>query len=288
MTAFHDEIKPEKGKIPFLAHAILYVPEPWEPLLLKGLHDARSRHNYSGEIHWREIKAGDRSNKFRVAQDWIHFYLTTALKGCAFKAYLVEDGPNRSFPYPGELSYPNHLLLSTKSALKAGIAWSFNREDKVRLELVFDETDNEVERLVARQVPALLKRECNERRLAGTKAYPWIRPSVVRFVSSNPNRVTPDDYAACEFIQLCDLLLGASFQALGVLPEPDKAGRRKLASSIMEVLGETMHLPWLQQVPVHRKFSVSLYPDKFNFAYTAALRMGSVRQDFAQLRLRGF
>lgn len=205
------------------------------------------------------------------------YYLRVAMKGCPFKAFIAEDGPNRRLPYPGDLEYPEHLLLSTKAALKAGIAWSFYRENKLRLDLIFDDTDSEVDRSVAEQVPAVLQSECNTKRLDGVRRYPWLRVSPVRFLSSDPKKID-DPRAApyCEFIQLCDLLLGASFQALQISSEPRKqAGRRQLAKSIMGVLAETLQVPWFQQIQVHRKFSVSLYPDRYNFAYPAALRMVS-------------
>ena len=197
------------------------------------------------------------------------------MPGCPFKAFIAEDGPNRRLPYPGDPAYPEHLLVSTKAALKAGVAWSFYQESKLLLDLVFDDSDNELDRSVADQVAAVLQSECNTNRLKSTKRYPWLRVSPVRFLSSDPRKVDdPRAVPYCEFIQLCDLLLGASFQALQLSPEPPKqSGRRRLARSIMAVLAETLQVPWFQQIRVHRKFSVSLYPDRFNFAYPAALRM---------------
>lgn len=236
----------------------------------------RGEVGYYDEIHWREITgASAHSKPFQVAQSWIEMYLRRAIRGCPFKAFIAEDGPNRSLPYPGDADYPEHLLQSTKAAFKAGIAWSFYTEKKLRLDIVFDDTDSELEKSVASELPGLLQLKCNTQRLEGTKRYPWLRASSVRFISSNPKEVGSKEWPYSEFIQLCDLLLGASFQALRLSPEPRKAGRRKLAQSIMGVLGETLKVPWLQQIPVHRKFSVSLYPDQYNFAYPAAIRMAT-------------
>ena len=238
------------------------------------MHRIRRDHGCYDEIHWREILGASRqSRQFFVARDWIKYYLPTALKGCPFKAFIAEDGPNRSFPYPGDAEYPEHLLLSTKAAFKAGIAWSFFRERKLLLDIIYDDTDSELERATAAMLPAFLQSECNARRISGTKRYPWLRISRVTFLPSNPKLASSEEAPYTEFIQLCDILLGASFQALHVVPEPDRAGRRQLAQSIMGVLAETLKVPWLQQLSVHRKFSVSLYPDRYNFAYPAALRL---------------
>lgn len=289
MTAVHDEIKSERGRNPFLAHGVLFVPEDWTALLADELHRIRKEHKYFGEIHWREIRGASRgSGPFLVARDWITYYLTTAMRGCPFKAFIVEDGPNRSFPYPGDIDYPEHLLFSTKAVFKAGIAWSYFREQKLRLDIVYDDTDSEVDRAAAAQLSSFLQSECNTLRLDGRKRYPWLRVSPVRFLPSNPKLADSEAWPYTEFIQLCDLLLGASFQALHVVPQPDMAGRRQLARSIMGVLGDTLKVPWFQQVPVHRRFSVSLYPDRYNFAYPAALRMAKARSTIPDQYLPGF
>ena len=274
VVAVHDEIKPERGRNPFLAHGILFVPEDWIAALVDAMDRIRKEYCYFDEVHWRTITGAGSNSQFCVARDWIKYYLTTAIRGCAFKAFIVEDGLNRRFPYPGDSDYAEHLLQSTKTSLKAGIAWSFYRERKVRLQLIFDDTDNELDRSVAWQVHDVLQAECNTKRLEGMKRYPWLRVSPVEFLSSNPRAATSESLPYTEFIQLCDLLLGASFQALQLSQPPkNQPGRRQLAKSIMEVLAETLQVPWFQQIQVHRKFSVSLYPDKYNFAYPAALRM---------------
>lgn len=238
------------------------------------MHRARKTHGYFDEVHWRTIRsARAQSRQFLVARDWVTDYFQVAIRGCPFKAFIA-DATARDFPYPGESGYPEHLLQSTKTALKAGIVWSFYRQTKVRLRIVFDDTDSELDKEIASKLPDFLQTDCNKARLSGKKRYPWLRVSPVRFVSSNPKEVGFADWPTSEFVQLCDVLLGASCQALDLTAPPAKrTGRRQLAQSIMGILGETLKVPWLQQVPVHRRFSVSLYPDQYNFAYPAALRL---------------
>lgn len=234
---------------------MLFVPESRLSLLADELHSIRRAYGYSDEIHWREIKSASRhSPPFLVARDWMQLYVTTAMKSCPFKAWITEDGPNRRFPYPGDANYPEHLLRSTLSTFLGGIAWSFHGQDKLRLEMIFDDTDAQLDRDVALKTPEILQTECNMRRVRASKRYPWLRADAVRFVSSDPRKVSFQEWPYSELIQLCDLLLGASFQALELTPQPDMTGRRQLAKSIMRVLGETLEVPWLQQAPVHRKF----------------------------------
>ena len=256
---------------------------------MRALQFSRERHAFFDEIHFREIRGRSPQNKaFLVAQDWIRDYFTTFVKGCPFKAFIAEDGSARTLPYPGDIGYPEHLLQSTKAAFKGGIAWSYHRETQLRLRIVNDDSDSELDRSVGTELSAMLQSECNTRRLRGSKRYPWLRVEPAEFVSSNPKEVGYDRLAESEFIQLCDLLLGATFSALELKSEPsNRAGRRQLAQSIMAVLADTVRVPWLQYVPVHRKFSVSLYPDNFNFAYPAALRSARIRGVEPQMRLPG-
>jgi hypothetical protein len=139
--------------------------------------------------------------------------------------------------------------------------------------MVNDDSDSEIDRAVSSRVADELPSKINDKRLRVSKRYPWVRTSAAEFVSSNPREVAPEKAMDCELVQLCDLLLGASFWSLdGSSESPKMKGRRKLARSVTDVLAETLKVPWLQQVPVHRTFSVSLYPDRFNFAYPAPLR----------------
>ena len=273
VTDYHDEIKPERERCPFLGHGVLFVPDDWRVRLSGLMHAARKRHNYRDEIHFRDIRGARGSPAFMVARDWISDYLQFALKGCPFKAFIAEDGPTRSLPYPGDEVYEEHLLRSSKAAFKGGIAWSYYNESQLRLEIVYDDTDSVVERRVAAALPSYVQSDINTRRLSSPKRYPCVRIGKVRFVASDPHQVDTDEWIDAEFIQLADLLLGASFAALEVTAQPDRQGRKRLARSIMGILGDTLQAPWFQQVPVHRRFSVSIYPDKNNLAYPAALRM---------------
>ena len=279
VVAVHDEIKPERGRNPFLGHGVLFVPEDWVHRLMDGLQTARKECQYYDEVKYRDVKEGTPADKvFQVAQRWFWYYFTYAIHGCPFKAFISEDSSIRRFPYPGDPGWRDHLSESMLSSFVAGIRWSFYRENMMRVRMVFDDSDNEVDRDVASFLPARLQHKCNWRRLTRTKRYPHIRVAAAEFVSSNPREVASDQWELCEFTQLCDLFLGAIYDALRLRAKTKRRkGRLVLASSIGEAMAETLQLPWLQRIPVHRRFSVSLYPDEFNFAYPAALRAAKAR-----------
>ncbi len=158
-----------------------------------GLQAARAEFGYYDEVKYRDVKEGSRADKvFRVAQQWFYHYFTHSIWGCSFKAFIAEDSSFRHFPYPGDPGWQDHLSQSLLSAFLAGIRWSFYREPMMRLRVVFDDSDNEIDRAVAVSLPARLQHECNERRVTRTKRYPHIRVAAAEFVSSNPREVTSD------------------------------------------------------------------------------------------------
>lgn len=272
-----------------MAHGALFVPDEWRVPLADILARARDKHSYRNEIHYREIKTASRhALPFQVAKEWISDYLSYAIKGCPFKVFITEnDGPRR-FPYPGESGYPEHLLMATKAVFKGGLAWSYSKERQVRLAIVSDETDAEVDRSVLQQLPDVLQLEWNTRASKSKTARPWLRVERPRMVPSDPLACRPSDRIDSDFIQLCDLMLGATFEALDLIGPSNKAGRRALSQSILEVIGQTIEVPWLQQIPVHRRFSASIYPDSHNLAYPAALRYVRKVAKACNPRLPGF
>jgi hypothetical protein len=258
-------------------------------MLVDSMRSARTELSFYDEIHHREIKAGTPQDKtFLVAQEWLRSYFSRFVKGCSFKAFIVDYEGSQHFPFPGETGFPEHLERSTVSAFLGALAWSFPKEEQIRLRLVSDETDNELERQVLRDLPHVLATKWNQRQMSKTKRGPWMRASEVEFVSSDPKAVGSDQAIDSEFVQLCDVLLGACFDALQLVEPPSKNGRRVLSKSVLGVIGETIKVPWLQQVPVHRRFSVSLYPDAHNFAYPAALRSVKRTCTGEVVRLPGF
>jgi hypothetical protein len=290
VTAVHDEIKAERVRNPFLAHGVLFVPDESFSALMTALQSARHQHRYYEEIHYREIKGASAQNSaYQVARDWTVSYFSSFVRRCPFKVFIVENAEHRSFPYPGDEDYPNHLLRSLVATVTSGLAWSFHREAQVRLRIVHDDTDSEVDRAAASALPYELQARWNTRKVASSRPRPHLRVRPAEFVDSDPKNVGSDRWPESEFIQLCDLLLGAAFDALNLKPIPkNRHGRLRLSRAVMAVLGDTLEVPWLQQVPVHRKFSVSLYPDRHGFAYPAALRSARVSANADQPMLPGF
>lgn len=261
--------------MPFTGHGVLFVPDDWVEILTKEMHAARLRHHYWGEMKFALVKGGTLNDRvFQVAREWIVLYFGRAVGGCPFKAFITEDGPNRTFPYPGDDGWPEHWSKSLLSAFISGIRWSFYRQDMLRVRPIFDDTSNPVELTAALSLPDQLQAECNTRRGLGRVGYPRVRVARTEFVPSDPKKASSEQWLGSELAQLCDLFLGAIYDALQLRPEARRgSGRVLLAKPVCQAIGEAVKVPWLQQLPLHRRFSVSFYPDEHNLAYPAALRM---------------
>jgi hypothetical protein len=137
------------------------------------------------------------------------------------------------------------------------------------------------------ELPTELEREFTERRLKAGKSYPLTVVSPSEFVDSKPSS-SDARWADSELVQLCDLLLGGACDALELPGRSPKTGRLRLARPVASVLAEALQVPWFQHIEVHRRFSVSVYPDNFNLAYPALLmkKRPSEESQQAELDLR--
>jgi hypothetical protein len=78
-------------------------------------------------------------------------------------------------------------------------------------------------------------------------------------VAGDPSRAEPELKEHCEFIQLVDLILGGVAQALNA--NAQQRVKIDLSSMIAGWIEDTRRPPWLQDKDLHRRFSVSCYPD---------------------------
>ncbi len=129
---------------------------------------------------------GTKGKAFHVAQAWLRTYFQFGLLHCPFKAFFVEQEGIRRFPYPGENGYPDHAAHALLSAFIAGIAWSYSKAPAIELGLVFDNTDNELDRQLVTDLPGRLTSDVITRRLVGEKSYPILTVREPVFVESNP------------------------------------------------------------------------------------------------------
>ena len=133
-----------------------------------------------------------------------------------------------------------------------------------------DGTDNErVQGVFVAGIIAAQDR-INRRHRAGKKRYPLMRLDPVVFRSSDPRKArTLDKAIDAEFLQLTDLLLGATAQSLEFLPSKSHLGRLRLAKPITLAIAKRAGSPAYLFDRHLRHYSVSLWPDECHRMYAA-------------------
>lgn len=123
----------------------------------------------------------------------------------------------------------------------------------------------------ATYIPEETCKSIAEKRANKPGQYPEIRllyPEVIA-VDSDPGKIDPDLREACEMIQLVDLLTSNIVQALtGRSGQPAKIA---LAEIVARWIEDTSKPPRLQTEELHRRFSVSCFPDEKGNFYNPCL-----------------
>ncbi len=225
------------------------------------------RGDFRGRIHSSKIP--DRGKLHDIAEAWLAAFFDVHIEHISFKAtFAFQDDP-RPLPYTGEESFQKHWVMSTKANALAHIRYVDRDGDLVIARTVFDQTGNAQERLWSQWGIDTAQYEIGERRRKGMK-YPHTEFSHVSFWDSDPRRATSLEARINAIgLELTDLLLGVTADALQFRPGSSKIGRRHLARKITDEIAERFGFRSLRLSRYHRHFSVSLYPDLFGRTYAA-------------------
>ncbi|MCH8340500.1 MAG: hypothetical protein IIA51_02970 [Chloroflexi bacterium] len=102
--------------------------------------------------------------------------------------------------------------------------------------------------------------------------YPQLRleESSVRLVRTKAHDVDDAQRQKSEMIQLTDLLTSSVAQAL--LAASSQRAKLKMADIAALWIADTRAVPWLQEHDLHRRFSLSCYPDEKGRLYNPTLK----------------
>lgn len=266
---YHDESLPERGVRPLTGHGLLYVPESAVSSIASTLR--AERRGYSGEVHFSEIR-GDtgQQERFAVASRWVAKFFSDLIDEAPFKAtFAIHDGP-RPIPYPDQrIAYLKHMLAGTRMTFVGLTRFALRGWDTIHVDPIFDATGNDaIRRAYERSVEHFAHR-ANQRRVDGDQRYPFVKYSPARFLASDSRQVAPDDQDDAELLQLTDILLGAAQHALEFRHTSKHSGRLQLARDVASGMAAHWGGSQLRYARRARNFTVTLWPDKFGFAYPA-------------------
>ena len=253
--AYHDESGTDTTHDRFQLHGALLVEEARWAQACDVL--SRARRGYNGRIHFVDLRDNARNPKSKIAGEWIRLYFGDLSRYCFYKC-MIADTQAPSFD-PSRFPKPFHLYNRTATlAIFSGIVWSLKHYDEVVLSLFSESITRPAEDNFTAYLPGEVARRARLRK-PGACPRIVVPSGSVTLVTGDPRKAAPEMKGHCEFIQLTDLLTGAVAQALNAQASQQvKLDLGQIAAGWIE---DSRQPPWHQQHDLHRRFSVSCYPD---------------------------
>jgi hypothetical protein len=258
---FHDESIPNKR---WLLIGLLFVRSEHLEQARACLAGCREQENYYGEIHFSALPkqfGGSYGSKARVARRWLQGYEQGLSEIARFTALAV-DRHSPAFEHKRFAKDYHAYNRFTAMALKAGIRWFLGLEslDSVTITFVSDAKDR-----MSRPEQGWID---------NFESYLPYRAKLDAFLSREEGKPYPSvslklqlqDSAACDLLQLCDVLLGATQMAL--VAGSHQPTKRELGAMVVRWCRDLQEPPRKQQFGLYRKFSFWGFPDNQGLAYS--------------------
>ena len=254
----------------WLLHGVLFVPEAAQDNVCTALQKARQEACYHDEVHYVRLRKSVRGPKARCAGSWLGLYVGQLSEYCFYHCLAV-DTQSSGFRHDRYAERYHVYNYFARVAIVGGIAWFL--KDRPRVALRFH-SDHRVRRehdnfasYICRQVCATVK----SKREHGSTAYPRVRllhPEVL-LIDSDPASAPRHLSQECELTQLVDLLTSSIAQTLA--GASGQKAKIALADMMARYVEDTRKPPWLQTEELHRRFSLSCYPDPQGQFYNPTL-----------------
>ena len=278
-NVYHDESGTYAGRggERWLLHGVLLVPASKQEEVFTILQQARQETGYWEEVHYIKLRSSVHGPKASCGRKWLHLYGTYLSDFCYYHCLAV-DTWSPAFEHE-RFSAPQYAYNRfARMAVEGAIAWSLKKYSRVALRFYSDskfriEGDNFADYLPRQVVTSLTKK-----RQKKPSAYPAVRllhPQVIG-VESNPRKAEPELLKESELIQLVDLLTSNIAQAL--TGRSSQKAKIALAEMVAKWIDDVKKPPWLQTRELHRRFSVSCFPDSRGRFYDPALAMANKGQ----------
>ncbi|MBE2202261.1 MAG: DUF3800 domain-containing protein [Anaerolinea sp.] len=273
-NCYHDESgtyapNAQNGGEQWLFHGILLVPQSKQPELITQLRAVRQHSNHFGELHYRNLRKPS-GPIVTCAKGWLQTYLNYSQHCCYHCLAINTHSPQ--FDH-NRFSEPYHCYnYYARTAIVSAIAWSLAgyHVHVVNLRIFSDPKRRSSGDNFTRYVPSEVQRTIQQKKHSKPAKYPTLSiAEEVCLVTSDPQKVEESLKDECELIQLADLLTSNIAQA--IKSSSDQKGKIALALLISEWIADTRKPPWLQTNELHRRFSISCFPDENGSFYDAAL-----------------
>jgi len=268
VCVFHDE-SGDYGHSHWVFTGLFWVRRKDVSGVVKSLHAIRRRENYWGEIHLNALPKsfeGEYGAKARVARGWFETW-ADELAGKTWFNVLAVQRNHPKYEHKRFAKDFHAYNRFTAMALKAGLAWHFKNHSHVRLWVYSDnktrrpggilgdgiETDNFEDYIAHKLVQDTMFYK-------GPPVSLGAMPKCLEF---------PSDFTSArpehELLCLCDVLLGSVAGA--IYPNSKQPTKQWFAKQAARLIQDVRRTPWEQEMDLHRRFSVSYFPNKNGLIY---------------------
>ena len=261
----------------WLLHGVLFVPTDKKPDVISALRKIRNDTGYFGEIHYVKLRKSTKGSKAQCAKGWLQTYARN-LSDTVFYHCLAVDTHSSGFEHQRFGKAYHVYNYFARTALVGGIAWSLKRYKKVAMSIYSDKKSRQRGNNFAAYIPREVSKAILAKRSRKKSSYPEIRLTspTVALVDSDPANVPSDIADDCELIQLVDLLTSSIAQALSATS--GQKAKVMMAEIVADWIADTRKPPWLQSKELHRRFSLSCFPDEKGRFYTPGLKIIEKKQ----------
>lgn len=268
-TVYHDE-SGGYGNTKWVYTGLFWINKNYIAEICEDLAEVRQNENYDGEIHFKEFQKsfeGEFSGRTRVAKGWFNLWKDKWSKRSYFNVLAVDTKHPKyeSDRFSKEFHAYNRFTLM---AIKSGVAWFFDDYTGIYLDIYSDEKTRRSEGVVPDGVnndnfEEYIKWQIGIQNVKGPIVHMSEDIKCVKCPKKGP-------YASeNELLQLTDLLLGSVSTAVEAKANREtKVWFGKQAAKIMEDIRLN---PWDQRFKLHRKFSVSYFPNESGKTYNNGL-----------------
>ena len=268
--AFHDESGNDNEQ--YFLHGVLFVPQAKQQQYLNLLSEWRK--DFKGRIHFRKIR-DHKLGSFNATKTWLTNYFQVLSKDCYFKCFVIDRHSPAYDPSRLEKSFHEYNYFAG-TAIYSGIVWFFKSYDELTLEMCSEERSRTENDNFAEYIPKKLMFKTS----SNNKCPNLKLKSPIIILSGDPEKVSPEFAGHCEFLQMTDVLTSAVAESINA--GATKPIKIELAKLVAEKVLDVRKLPWVQNKDLHRRFSISCYPNAQGGFYDCDL---AVTQSKDQLSL---
>ena len=279
INLYHDEsgtYVPGAGD-QWLLHGIMLVSEGKQKQVFEALQKVRHQTNYHQEVHYVNLRGHLKGPKTLCAKGWLNLY-AMQLSGFCFYHCLAIDTHASSFDH-SRFSKPHYAYNRfARMPIEGAIAWSLKGYHRINIKFYSDEKFRREGDNFGIYIPKETCASIAGKRKKKPSSYPEIRlkyPEVIP-VMSDPLKTPPDYKQECEMIQLVDLMTSNIAQA--ITNRSIQKAKIVLAEMVASWIEDTRRPPWLQTKELHRRFSISFFPDEKGQFYNKFLAIKNRNQ----------